>query len=177
MKTSEAFPSNYLKASDIGTETWRVTIDDIKVEELSNPQTNQRQEKPVLYFRRIKKGLVLNVTNSRAIEAVYGDEMDDWIGKEIRLFTREVEARGETVQAIRVRVPKPGESTAPSHRQPRPAPAAEPSRFASGLAEEPRPAPRKPAAEHPGQYDERNPPPHPGPGQQYDREMDDEIPF
>jgi len=191
MKTSDAFPSNYLKAADIGDRQITLTIDDIKQEELSNPQTNQRQMKPVVYFRRVKKGLVLNVTNSRVIEHVYGEEMDDWIGKDITLFTREVEARGETVWAIRVRVPSRSQSTAPSYVQPRgPAAAAEASRFASGLPDEPTPAPRRPAAEHPPHqgeaFTERNPPPHPGPQgndfgtpgrQQYRHDMDDEIPF
>src|SRR5262252_503285 len=131
MKTSEAFPSNYLKAADIGNRQITVTIDDIQQEELQSPD-GKKQRKPVLYFRRIKKGLVLNVTNARTIEHVYGDEMDDWIGKELVLFAREVEARGETMLAIRVRIPSASASTAPSHVQPRgPAAAAEASRFAS----------------------------------------------
>jgi hypothetical protein len=177
VKTSDAFPSNYLKAADIGDQHWRVTIDDIRQEELQS-QDGRKQTKPVLYFRRIKKGLVLNITNSRTIEHVYGDEMDDWIGKEITLYTRIVEARGEEVNAIRVRIPQPGQSTAPSHHQPRPAP--EPG-YQSGMPAregefQAAPAPRRPAAE----YTERNPPPHPGtepaPGR-YRTDMDDDIPF
>ncbi|HEX8836771.1 MAG TPA: hypothetical protein VF748_07540 [Candidatus Acidoferrum sp.] len=180
MKTSDAFPSNYLKASDLGNQHWTLTIDDIRQEELQS-NDGRKQKKPVLYFRRTKKGLVLNVTNSRTIEHSYGDEMDDWIGRDITLFVREVEARGETVNAIRVRVPQPGQSTVPAHLQPRPETA--PSRFASGLPDEPGPGPRRPAAEHPrpgefqgmppSGYSERNPPPHPGRRD----DMDDEIPF
>ena len=172
MKTSEAFPSKYLKAADIGSNTWRVTVDEIRREELLAPD-GRRQTKPVLYFRRIEKGMVLNVTNSRVIEHVYGEEMDDWVGKELVLYTREVEARGQMMNAIRVRIPQPGQSTAPSHVQY--AQSQEPAAYASGLPDDPRPAPRRPAAEHPGQqaYSERNPPPHPGPR----ADMDDEIPF
>ncbi|HEX8837468.1 MAG TPA: hypothetical protein VF748_11070 [Candidatus Acidoferrum sp.] len=177
MKTSDAFPSNYLKASDLSDRTWTLTIDNYEMAELQ-ANDGRKQTKPVLYFRRVKKGLVLNVTNARTIEAAYGDEMDDWVGQEIVLYTRIVEARGEEVNAIRVRIPQPGQSTAPSHRQPRPAPA---PGFTSGLPgqeaqDAPQPGPRKPAAEHPApQYSERNPPPHPGVAGRHD--MDDEIPF
>jgi hypothetical protein len=175
MKTSEAFPSRYLKAADLGDRQWELIIDEYQMEDLQG-QDGPKQTKPVLYFRRGKKGLVLNMTNARTISAVYGDEMDDWIGKPLILFTRIVEARGEEVNAIRVRVPQPGQSTAPSHHQPRPAPS---PGFTSGLpGKEAQPAPRKPAAEHDGQtpvYTEANPPPNTGQG--YRDDMDDQIPF
>lgn len=176
MKTSDAFPSNYLKAADLSDRQWTMTIDNYQLEELQS-NDGRKQKKPVLYFRRSKKGLVLNVTNSRTIEAAYGDEMDAWIGKDIILFSRIVEARGEEVLAIRVRIPQVGQSTSPSHHQQRPGPE-EPGGFvsglpASGIGAEPKTG--RPVGGMGSRYTEANPPPNTGQG--YRADMDDEIPF
>jgi hypothetical protein len=53
------------------------------------------------------KGLVLNKTNSKVIATAYGDDSEAWQGKEIILFMALVDFRGDQVEAIRVRVPKP----------------------------------------------------------------------
>ena len=64
-------------------------------------------EKPVLYFTKAKKGLVLNKTNSKVIIQAYGDDTDGWEGQPLILFPAMVDMRGDTVEAIRVRAPKP----------------------------------------------------------------------
>lgn len=171
MKTSEVFKSDYLQAADLRDRQVTLIISHYEVEEMGG-RDRRKQEKPVLFFQRVRKGLVLNRTNTKTIEAAYGDEMDDWIGKPIIIYPRMVDFGGEEVLGIRVRIPSRGQSTAPAHVQARPAA----DEFASGLPDAPGPAPRRPAAEH--QYTERNPPPlgekRPQP---YRDDMDDEIPF
>jgi hypothetical protein len=62
-------------------------------------------EKPVLYFSGEKKGLMLNKTNAKRITHLYGEESEDWIGKEIVLYPDMTDLRGEPVETIRVRGP------------------------------------------------------------------------
>lgn len=45
------------------------------------------------YFK--EKLLVLNKTNARTLDALYGDDADDWRGERISIFIRDVEQGGE----------------------------------------------------------------------------------
>ncbi len=104
MRTSDLFPSKYVKAEDLSSGPQTVAIRELVVEEIG--QGKDAESKPVLYFHNRQKGLVLNVTNCRAIEDAYGVETDDWPGKSIELFSTKVDFKGDRVDAVRVRVPK-----------------------------------------------------------------------
>jgi hypothetical protein len=69
-------------------------------------QGNDKQKKPVLYFKKIQRGLVLNRTNSNTIAKAYGDDTTNWPGKPVELFSTQVQFKSEMVDAIRVRIPK-----------------------------------------------------------------------
>jgi hypothetical protein len=101
MKISNAFPSKYLKASDLQDRSVPVTMSHVALEDVGDSE-----RKPVLYFQGKNKGLVLNKTNSRAIAGVYGDDTDHWDGKSLVLFPAMVDFRGDQVEAIRVRAPR-----------------------------------------------------------------------
>jgi arabinogalactan endo-1,4-beta-galactosidase len=96
MKISSAFPSNYLKCSDLQDRNVKVVMDRVEYEEIGGDQ------KPVLYFQGKDKGIVLNKTNSNNISAAYGDETDDWHGQEIVLYPAMTDFQGKTVPCIRV---------------------------------------------------------------------------
>lgn len=103
MNINDAFPSNYLKASDLGETQPVVTIDRVEVE----PVGRGREMKPVIYFAGKQKGMVLNKTNSKKIAEIAGSpDTDDWHGVAVKLFATEVDFQGETVEAIRVKNPK-----------------------------------------------------------------------
>ena len=104
MNIDGAFPSNYLKASDLQGKATTVTMDRVEIEELKSRKGNDT--KPILYFMGKEKGLVLNKTNSRAIAQIYGNETDDWSGQPVELYTAMVDFAGDTVEAIRVRAPR-----------------------------------------------------------------------
>ena len=110
MKMSAAFPSKWLKAADLGGGSVTVTIDRVVMEDLSGDGT---EEKPVVYFQGKSKGLALNKTNSGMIVSAYGDETDDWTGKDIILFSTQVPFQGRMVDAIRVSLPQQPEHDAP----------------------------------------------------------------
>ena len=97
---SESFPSKYVKAADLKGQNVLVVIGHVKFERIG---TNDKDDKPVLYFQGKSKGMVLNKTNATNIAHLYGDDTDDWAGREIVLFTAMVDYQGKTVEAIRVR--------------------------------------------------------------------------
>lgn len=99
-KVSELFPSKYLSAADLDGDT-TVTIEGVSSAEMKNKQ-NQTEEKPVLILKDFKP-VVLNLTNAKTIAAMYGDDTDNWEGRQIVLYVAEVDAFGETKEAIRVR--------------------------------------------------------------------------
>lgn len=107
MKTNDVFPSKYLKAEDDlfdnGAEVI-ATIKDVIKEKMGRGD----EEKPVMYFKEISKGFVVNKTNWSVIEKLLkADDSDDWIGEKIALTTMEVDSFGEIVRAIRVKPTKP----------------------------------------------------------------------
>lgn len=101
MKASSAFPSTYLKAADLDGKNLLLKMQRVDMEKVGEDM------KPILFFLGLEKGLVLNRTNSAKIVQSYGDEMDDWAGQEIVLFSAMVDFKGDTVEAIRVRAPQP----------------------------------------------------------------------
>jgi len=101
MKVSNAFPSKYLKAADLGDRHIKLIMNRVELEDIGDDQ-----KKPVLYFTKAKKGLVLNKTNAKTIATAYGDDMDEWDGKEVILYPAMVDFRGDQVEAIRVRIAK-----------------------------------------------------------------------
>lgn len=101
MRVGEVFPSNYIKAADLQNRNVPVVIARVDIEKIGD------DTKPVIYFQGKQKGLVANKTNCKAIAAIYGDEMDDWVGCEIVLFQIMTDYQGQSVEAIRVRGPQP----------------------------------------------------------------------
>lgn len=117
MNIDNAFPSNFLKASDLGANQPVVTIDRVDVE----PVGRDKEMKPVLYFKGKEKGFILNKTNSRKIAELTGSkDTDDWGGCQIRLYATETEFGGETVECIRIKA-------AGAEKKPKPEPKPEPA--------------------------------------------------
>jgi hypothetical protein len=101
MKISQEFPSQYLKASDLGGREVRVTMGRVEREEIGT------DKKLVLYFKGKEKGIVLNKTNANTIGDAYGDDTDDWYDQPLILFSIRTEFQGKPVDGLRCRVPTP----------------------------------------------------------------------
>lgn len=97
---NDAFPSKYLKAGVDVSEPILAKMGRTEYENIGDDR------KLILHLDGMEKGLVLNKTNANSIAKLYGDETEDWRGKEIVLFETAVDFRGESVPAIRVRGPK-----------------------------------------------------------------------
>jgi hypothetical protein len=70
-----------------------------------------QEQKPVVWFTTLKKGLVLNKTNSRTLRAALGDDMEKWADAIIIVFPTHTDFGGKTVGALRVRMPPPKQAT------------------------------------------------------------------
>ena len=101
MNLSEIYQSKYLRAADLDGKEVTVEIEKVVMETFPG----EERPKPVLIFKGRDKGLVLNVTNARVIAKHYGDETRDWAGRTVVLISREVDFKGDTVEAIRIKVP------------------------------------------------------------------------
>ena len=77
-------------------------------------QGDEKEDKYVVYFRELKKGLVLNKTNGSYLAKTWGDDTVVWIGKRIILFKDCVSMRGQVVDCVRVRkAPAPAQTQEP----------------------------------------------------------------
>jgi hypothetical protein len=126
---NDAFPSNYLKASDLKGNQVVVTIDRVEFE----PVGRDKDMKAVIYFIGKQKGVVLNKTNAKKITEIAGSALtEEWHGHAIVLYPTETEFAGEQVECIRM---KPVNKSAMGRMTPQPpAPKPEPVAVAAGHA-------------------------------------------
>jgi hypothetical protein len=129
MDYEQAFPSKYLKASDLQDRPHSVVIAGIKFETIGDDR------KLVMSFQGKQKGMVCNKTNAKRIAQLYGRNTEGWIGKEIVLFPTEVDFQGDTVPAIRVRMPKAAAGNS-KHVDPEPPPPEPPPPLSEDLDDE-----------------------------------------
>lgn len=108
MRVSDAFPSEYIRAADLRDRNVTVMISHVQMKDIGD------DHKPVLFFQGKDKGLVLNKTNSNSIAAAFGDEMDDWQGKEIVLCPAMTDYQGKSVPCIRVRPARAADKPKPA---------------------------------------------------------------
>jgi len=91
--------SKWLTAADLKSREVKLTIELTQVEDVGD------NRKLVIHFLGKEKGLALNKTNARMIAESYGNNSDNWDGKEIVLYPTKTEFQGKMVDCIRVRIP------------------------------------------------------------------------
>lgn len=112
MKLSECFPSNFLKSDDLQGKDVKLTIKSAAQEKVGN------DVRLVLSFAGTQKTMVVNKTNANRIAYLYGDETDDWTGKQIVITSEFVEYQGRTVKGLRVKPPGTPQPPRPATPQP-----------------------------------------------------------
>ena len=119
MNINTVFPSKYIKSAEVPEEGISLRIERVDVEVVDG----KAERKPVVYFSKAKKGLVLNVTNAKKITGIVGSpDTDAWAGHTITLYRSETEFAGETVDCIRVRTAKNGKAQVAEKPKPEPEP-------------------------------------------------------
>ena len=84
MKASDIYASPFLKATDV-TKAVKLTISELEISTFTDEKTQQDSKRVVLSFAGAKKKLILNKTGANNLVAAYGDELGDWVGKEVIL--------------------------------------------------------------------------------------------
>src|SRR5262245_27650905 len=118
MKISEAFPSKYLKAVDLGGKTLTKRIAYCEMEKVGM----NGDEKPVLHFVNEDRGLVLNKTNGNVLGDAWGDESESWRGRTIRLAPTRVPFQGKMTDSIRVEIPDTSQAPLEQYTEANPPP-------------------------------------------------------
>ncbi len=101
MKVKDMVQSKFLRKEDFEEDTI-LTIKGIKLEDLGNENVNEQRY--VLYFLEQLKGMVLNVTTIRVLEAAYGDDTDNWVKRKVTVYVDpNVSFQGRVVGGLRLR--------------------------------------------------------------------------
>jgi hypothetical protein len=116
MKLSEMYPSRWMSTSDVASGPRLLKISGIELQTMNDGQT-----KPVLHFVNGGKPLILNQVNARTLEALYGEDSDDWLNQPIVAYQDTTQFQGKSTACIRLRAPK-----ASSQKKEKPAPPADP---------------------------------------------------
>lgn len=102
-RISDVYAGKYLSAPQLeGRGRIPAVITEATVESLGRDQTDQ---KVVLKLRspdgRVwPQGLVLNVTNSRILSTIFGDDTDSWINQRIEVWSAWKQFQGKPVKGI-----------------------------------------------------------------------------
>ena len=104
MRKSDFFKSRYIKAEDVEEQPVTLVIESVRREAFKH---NGREEhKPVVFFAKAGKGLILNLTNWDAVAELCGeDDPEKWAGTPVELFASTVEVGGAIKPCVRVRRP------------------------------------------------------------------------
>lgn len=103
---------NYLRAECFAPKEKKVlTIKEVKREKITS-NNGEVEEKPVAYFIENVLPMVLNVTNCKTIEKLYGTgNIYEWVGKKVQVFATNTKVAGQSVPCLRIEniVPKTNE--------------------------------------------------------------------
>ena len=102
-KISDMIESKYLKQSDF-PDPLIVTVSKIGKVNIAK-EGDEPEHKWAVRFKEFAKPMLLNSTNIRLLEKACGsDDTDDWIGKEVIVYTDEsVSFGGQVVGGLRIR--------------------------------------------------------------------------
>ncbi len=107
-----------IKASDLQGREFALTISALEFRKFDDGN------KIELTFAQTDKKMVCNKTNANTIADIYGDETNNWIGKEITLFPTYTDFNGGQVPCVRVKPMQAQafQQQAPQQMQQQPAP-------------------------------------------------------
>ncbi len=115
------FDSDYLGAWNVAGKDYNVTIERIEGATITG-DGGKKNKKPLMYFRGVKKPLIVNKTIMKTLFAMFGTHSAKaMIGKRITLFATTCRgAAGGTVDCVRVRPqpPKDARDQAPDETAP-----------------------------------------------------------
>ena len=109
MNVNDIYGGNFVKAEHLHGQDATVQVSAVTVEEVGDD--GEKKKQVVLAFAGMDKRLGCNATNATTIAAMYGDEIEAWIGQSVTLFPTTCQFGAKTVACIRVR-PMPPQGVA-----------------------------------------------------------------
>lgn len=82
-----------------------VTIKSVGVEAVTG--ADGKKEDNMVAQMVNNKPMVINATNAKVLEKLYGPYVEDWAGKRVTLYVAKIRAFGESVDALRIRPTEP----------------------------------------------------------------------
>lgn len=95
------FKGTYISATEFDGKKPTVTIKKITKQELES-EDGQKKEKMTIWFENWTRGFVPSKTVAMCIAAMWGDQIEGWIGKRITLYATQVKLGKKMVPGIRV---------------------------------------------------------------------------
>ena len=83
-----------LQAKNYIGKTLRLKIDRVETVTYEAKDDQPEQTKPVLYFVGKERRLVMNIPNTETLCNAFGDNSDEWAGKDISLTTKDYTNKG-----------------------------------------------------------------------------------
>lgn len=124
-------PTKYICFEDLRGQDVTVTVRAFAAEKMF--ANGKQQIRPVLYFEGKAKGMVVNATINDTLTALYGPELEGWVGKRITIYPTTDDRGGQERMVVRVRPTVPPAKAAPKPADETPATTTTPSK------EEPQP--------------------------------------
>lgn len=84
MDVDAMFPSRFIKAADLKGKPVTLTIESVELNELESDKG--KEMKGVIAFVGAKKKWVLNRTNAKCLQAMWGRETDGWKGHRVTIY-------------------------------------------------------------------------------------------
>jgi len=99
------FNYEYLGAHSLEeNEEREVTIKSTGKALVKSAKAPNGDECPTVIFNEFDKPMVLNATNCKLIAEMYGNIVEDWVGKKVTIYVQEdVKAFGTTTDALRIK--------------------------------------------------------------------------
>lgn len=99
--------SKYLSKNDFPTPVI-ATIRGLSMEKFNVQRPGDRDSAWILWFNELPKGLKLNTTNIKILEAGFGPESDAWVGKRVKVYNDPtIQMAGQVVGGVRLQTPQP----------------------------------------------------------------------
>jgi hypothetical protein len=100
----QLFPSRFLKAGEMEGNPLTLTIADVALEALESEDGTEKDVAIITFKEPKAKQLRLNRTNGESVRAMFGSEIDDWIGKRVTFYPeRDTSGMSESGVCIRVK--------------------------------------------------------------------------
>ncbi len=93
------YQSPWLSLSDLSGRAARVTISEVRVEEVRQ-RDNTKARKVVISFAGKKKRLIANHTQAHAAADAWGDQLEGWVGRHCILQPGRAENGKETILLV-----------------------------------------------------------------------------